>query len=227
MDDTRYSVRLNTFKCINPFTIELRGCGQLYVVPKREYFFVNAPINFINYVAQLAALNVSYRLTNDSNGCYYTIDLTDYFKNDPQYIMQKIRTANASPIINNPTPQEAPKSSVVIASDDFTPRDTVVSETKADAELNEMIAKDLQENARTENKVEFNVIPTEQPTEATIEPVESNEIPKPEKTVYTETELSRLGKTKLLEISANLGLDYSDINTKKEIRDGILAAQNK
>ena len=45
--------------------------------------------------------------------------------------------------------------------------------------------------------------------------------------VYTEAELNRAGKPKLLEISAALGLDYSDIDTKKTIRDAILEAQKK
>ena len=221
MDDKRYSVRVSTFKAINPFTIDLRGCGQLYIVPRREYFFINAPINFINYIAQLATMHISYRLTTDSNGCYYTVDLMDYFKNDPTYIMGKIRR-HESPIIKEPEVKKEPESTVVIASDDFVPRDEKVADGTAEAELDKMIAEDLQKEQEVEITEPVAEVKPEEPVEEVIEENTSEE-PK----VYTEAELSRLGKVKLLEISASLGLDYSDINTKKEIRDGILEAQNK
>jgi hypothetical protein len=222
MDDKRYGVRVSTFKIINPFTIELRGCGQLYVEPGREYYFENAPINFINYVAQLAAMNISYQITPNKKGCFYTIDLTDYFKNDPTYIMSKIRRRE-NPIIKEPEVKKPEPGKVVLSSDDIAPREDKSSEEIA---LDNMIAEDLKKS-QEQPVITSDVVvePIQENTPEVVEETEESDESEPK--VYTEDQLSKFSKAMLLEISNDYGLDCSDINTKKEIREAILKAQNK
>ena len=227
MDDRTYSVRVE-FHNGNPITLELKGCGNLYIIPGREYFFVNAPFNFINYLAQLKRCGISYRLTNDSNGCYLSMDLKDYNRGDPRYEMSRIRKLN-NPVIEEPKKEE-PQSEkgVVLSSDDIAPRDEIV-ESKAEQELNQMIAEDLQASEQVPEQVSIQV---EEPVaevsaETAEEPAETEEENAEGPKVYTEEQLSKFSKAMLLEISADYGLECSDINTKKEIRDAIIAAQNK
>ena len=216
MEDRTYNVRISTEKIVNPFDLDLRGCGQLHIVPGREYFFENAPINFINYVVQLAMMNITYRLTDDKNGCYYTVDLTDYNKMDPNYIMSKIRRLE-NPITKNPVKKEKP-AKVVLSSDDMGPREEI-EKAQAEKELNDLIAKDLSAEVPTIPETEPPVVET--PDEKIDEESTTEELP-----IYTDSELSKFGKVKLLEIASALELnDISDINTKKEIREAILAKQ--
>lgn len=218
MKDKLYNVRISTEKVVNAFDLDLRGCGQFHVIPGREYFFENAPINFINYIVQLAIMNVTYKLTDDKRGCLYTIDLTDYNKMDPAYIMGKIRKME-NPIKKEPIKKETP-TKVVLSSDDKGPREEPKPVTEAEKELDELIAKDLSGTLPTTPVIEESVIKeeTSEVKENTVE-----ELPK-----YTDSELSKFGKTKLLEIAETLGLEnISDINTKKEIREAILAKQSE
>lgn len=217
MEDRTYNVRISTEKIVNPFDLDLRGCGQLHIVPGREYFFENAPINFINYVVQLAMMNITYRLTDDKNGCYYTVDLTDYNKMDPNYIMSKIRKME-NPIIKEPVKKEKP-SKVVLSSDDLVPREDIKID-EAEKELNNLIAKDL---AKEETPIPETIPEIVEENNEVIEEIKAEDLPK-----YTDSELSKLGKVKLLEIASLLGLEnISDINTKKEIREAIIAKQEK
>lgn len=218
MEDRLYGVRISTEKIVNPFDLDLRGCGQLHIVPGREYYFENAPIKFINYVVQLAMMNITYRLTDDKNGCYYTVDLTDYNKMDPNYIMSKIRKLE-NPIVKNPVKKEKP-AKVVLSSDDRGPREEI-EKTQAEKDLNELIAKDLSAEVPTIPETEP---PVEEITEEKVEEVSESTVE--ELPIYTDAELSKFGKVKLLEIASALELnDISDINTKKEIREAILAKQ--
>ena len=221
MDDRTYNVRLSAQEIINPFTIELKGCGSLQLIPGCDYYFTNAPINFIDYVVQLAPMNVKYSLTEKRDGCLYVIDLRDYNAHEPRYVVSRYRkltniTGNENPVIST-----GDEKVVVLSSDDITPREEVSSE---EAELNKMIAEDQKADAVTE------VIQEPEVQEKTIvEPV-SEEVAEEKPTepkVYSEDELSKFSKAMLLEISADYNLDCSDINTKKEIRDAIIAAQNK
>lgn len=220
MDDKRYGVRVSTFKIINPFTIELRGCGQLYVEPGREYYFENAPINFINYVAQLAAMNISYKITPDKKGCFYTVDLTDYFKNDPTYIMSKIRRG-ANPVVQKQETKKPEPGKVVLSSDDIAPREDKSSEEIA---LNNMIAEDLKKEQ------EATPIEPEITSDVVVEPTVEEELKQEENAgpkIYTDEELSKFSKGMLLDISNDYNLGFTNINQKKEIREAILKAQEE
>lgn len=220
MDDRTYNVRLDATKIINPFMIDLKGCGSFQLYPGKEYFFTNAPLKFIEYLAQLAMMNVTYKITNERKGCFYSIDLSKYGDRDPLNIISKYRTT----VIDPKKEVKEEEKVVVLSSTDVAPREDESSNDEV--ELNKMIAEDLKKEQEVaivpENLPIADETNIEDNPEAKEEPVEAGKIK-----VYTETELSRLGKVKLLEISNALGLDYSDINTKKEIRDGILEAQSK
>lgn len=223
MNDKLYNVRVS-FHNGNPITLELKACGNLYIIPGREYYFENAPINFINYLAQLSRCGISYQITPNKRGCYYTMDLTGYNNGDPRYTISRLRK------LENPTEEKKKpevnnnEKGIVLSSDDFAPRDNKVQESKAEAELNQMIADDLKEATESTPDVEMSAEVVVEEKEETTEVKEEETT---EQKVYTEAELNRAGKPKLLEISAALGLDYSDIDTKKTIRDAILEAQKK
>lgn len=219
MDDRTYSVRLSTEKAVNPFDLDLRSLGQLRVLPGREYFFENAPIQFINYVVQLALMGVTYRLTDDKKGCFYTVDLTGYNRTNPRMVASRVRKME-NPVIHKPIKVEEP-AAVVLSSDDLVPREgmneVINKEVEVPVEIPtipEPIVEEFSEENREEIKDE---VVEEVPVE------ETKEIPK-----YTDSELSKLGKVQLLEIASSLELtNISDINTKKEIREAILAKQSE
>ena len=229
MDDRTYNVRLNAQEIINPFTIELKGCGSLQLIPGCDYYFINAPINFIDYVVQLAAMNVKYSLTENRDGCLYVIDLKDYNSHDPRLVASRYRKINNVTGNENPVISTGDDKVVVLSSDDITPREEVSSE---EAELNKMIAEDQQKveeqtiDVVAEEIPEAENLPISDETDLKEEEEKVEEESKEPK-VYSEDELSKFSKAMLLEISADYNLECSDINTKKEIREAIIAAQNK
>lgn len=208
MEDRVYNVRM-TFIHGNAITLDLKGCGSLYIKPGKDYYFTNCPINFINYLTQLRRMGITYTMTDNKKGCYQEIDLSHYNFTDPRYIISSLRKTTIQNV--EPVEVEKPKqdTTVVLSSDDNIEVDPVVVK----------VAEDLKE--AQEEVVEPEV------AEEVIEEVEEvvEEEPKEIK-VYSENELTKMGKSQLLEIAADLGLEnISDINTKKEIREAILEAQ--
>ena len=209
MNDRTYNVRVH-FIHGNAITLDLKGCGSLYIKPYKDYYFINSPINFINYLAQLKRMGITYEITDNKRGCYQEIDLSHYNFTDPRYIISNLRKINVLPDADTFKPAEVEEDkSIVLSSDDNIKVETV--------EVEEAIIP----------PVEINAEPVEEPTdevseEITEEVEETNE----ELPVYTEKELSAMSKNKLLEIATKLGIDsVSDINTKKEIREAILDIQ--
>lgn len=212
MEDRVYNVRIH-FNHGNAMNLDLKGCGTLYIKPGKDYYFINAPINFINYLAQLKRCGVTYEITENKRGCYQEIDLSIYNINDPRYLVSLFRkdiSQKKVKEVKEPEPRH-----VVLSSDDK----LIVNDNK---KINEV--------EKVEEKQEVPAIP---PMEINIDPTNDNEVPKSEEVkeednnkIYTDSELQKFGKVKLLEIANNLGLEnISDINTKKEIREAILAAQ--
>ena len=66
MKEDKYSVRL-FFSHGNSIVLQLKGCGSLTIKPGHDYFFENAPMKFINYLAQLRRLGVTYKITQEGS----------------------------------------------------------------------------------------------------------------------------------------------------------------
>lgn len=215
-NDTVYNIRMH-FNHGNAINLELKGCGTLYIKPGKDYFFTNAPINFVNYLAQLRRLGVTYEMTDNKKGCYQTIDLRYYNISDPRYIMANLRKPIEVKQETKKTPKEE-KVHVVLSSDDnikVVNKETVESEGISVTELFSTIPS--VEETNNKETPETNDLVIEEPQKAEVE-----------NKIYSEDELSKMGKTKLLEIAQGLGIEsVSNINTKKEIREAIIATQNK
>ena len=208
-EDRTYNIRVS-FKHGNAITLDLKGCGSLYIKPYKDYYFINAPINFINYLAQLKRVGIEYTLTSNKRGCYQEIDLTQYNYSDPRYILASLR----KPLITEPVETVKEERPVVLTSDDVVVKEAKIETPVVTEEITEPI---IEEVTNTEETVE------EETEEINNEPQETEE--SVVEITYTEEELTKMSKTKLLEIASSLNLtNVSDINTKKEIREAILKA---
>lgn len=213
MTDKTYGVRIS-FNHGNAINIELKGCGQKYIKPGKDYYFEEAPIGFINYLVQLKRVGVTYKITSNKKGCYETINLHDYDKFNSRNIMGKLRK-----------PIEIPKEEVIeeTKSQILTQNDIINVEEPTE-KPQETTTESPKENESEQDSKEQVEIPEnseeENHEENTEEKVEEPEIKK-----YSEKELSKMSQDELLEISNSLGLELTKINTKKEIRTAILEAQ--
>lgn len=99
MKEATYNVRV-TFVHGNGITLDCRGCGQIYLKPNKDYFFENAPLKFINYLAQLKRLGITYKITADKRGCYQTFNLLQYTSADPFSAVRRIRSNKVASTLN-------------------------------------------------------------------------------------------------------------------------------
>lgn len=215
MNEDKYNVRVHC-NGANPFDIDLRGYGSFYVKPGNDYYFTNAPMSFINYLVQLKNLGITYEITNNNKGCLYETDLTFYRSADPRYVMAGLRKQ----MIKKEEKVEETRE-VVLSSTDGIDVEPVKVEDPRNVQP-----------VLPQEPVEINALPTEQTgeeitqSEEPIEEVKEEEKIEEELPKYTDEQLQKFGKVKLLEIAHALGLEsVSDINTKKEIREAILKAQ--
>lgn len=217
MEDRTYDIRMH-FNHGNAINLDLKGCGTLYIKPGKDYYFINAPINFINYLAQLKRVGVSYEISKDKRGCYQEIDLRFYNVNDPRYLATLLRSGNQK-VVKEEKVKEPPH--VVLSSDEGL--------TIYKGDVSTTIEKDLTVAPPTIPPIAIEEQPTTPPNEEVPTSDKKDEVSESKKPiVYTEEELTKFSKTKLLEIANDLGItSVSDINIKKEIREAILAAQNK
>lgn len=220
-----------TFQHGNAMSLDLKGCGSIYIEPYKEYFFENAPMQFINYLAQLRRLGVTYRLTNDKKGCYMTIDLTGYQTNEPKTILGQLRSNLVSqpPKITRPTPSrdvELDESTV----EDLIPRNAFPEDIK-EITLPENIVPPIEEsstditNQLTEDDLEdaSDITSTQEKVEEPIKVESTQEKVEEVSEPITEELLVTMNKSKLIETAKSLGLtDVSEIWTKKELRVAIL-----
>lgn len=224
-----YGVRIS-FNHGNDINLDLKGCGLLNIRPSKDYYFINAPIEFTTYLAQLRRLGITYKITNDKKGCYQTIDLTSYFKNDAREILKNFRKTN---IINednylNEETKKAKKvnkheeKKVVLSSDDLIktkeviveePKELGLPEETKNEEVNNYITQ--VQSGNTDNSIEVT-------SDVQIEEVK-DEVKDEEPKIYSEEELNKMSKSALLEIAYSYNIEeVSEINTKKEIREAIL-----
>ncbi len=216
MTDKTYGVRIS-FNHGNAINIELKGCGQKYIKPGKDYYFEEAPIGFINYLVQLRRVGVTYRITSDKKGCYETINLHDYDKFNSRSIMGKLRK-----------PIEIPKEEVVeeTKSQILTQNDIINVEepTEKPQETTTESPKENESEQDSKEQAEIPVVENNEDEQETTENTEEK-VEEPEIKKYSEKELSKMSQDELLEISNSLGLELTKINTKKEIRNAILEAQ--
>ena len=224
-----YGVRIS-FNHGNDINLDLKGCGLLNIRPGKDYYFINAPIEFTTYLAQLRRLGITYKITNDKKGCYQTIDLTAYFKNDAREILKNFRKTN---IINednylNEETKKAKKinkheeKKVVLSSDDLIktkeviveePKELGLPEETKNEEVNNYITQ--VQSGNTDNSIEVT-------SDVQIEEVKEEETVEEPK-IYSEEELNKMSKNALLEVACSYNIEeVSEINTKKEIREAIL-----
>ena len=224
-----YGVRIS-FNHGNDINLDLKGCGLLNIRPGKDYYFINAPIEFTTYLAQLRRLGITYKITNDKKGCYQTIDLTAYFKNDAREILKNFRKTN---IINednylNEETKKAKKinkheeKKVVLSSDDLIktkeviveePKELGLPEETKNEEVNNYITQ--VQSGNTDNSIEVT-------SDVQIEEVKEEETVEEPK-IYSEEELNKMSKNALLEVARSYNIEeVSEINTKKEIREAIL-----
>lgn len=218
MTDKTYGVRIS-FNHGNAINIELKGCGQKYIKPGKDYYFEEAPISFINYLVQLRRVGVTYKITSNKKGCYETINLHDYDKFNSRSIMGKLRK-----------PIEIPKEEVVeeIKSQILTQDDIINVEepTEKPQETTTESPKENESEQDSKEQVESPVVENNEDEQETTENTEEKvEEPTKEIEKYDEEVLSKMSKNELLEISNTLGLELSEPITKKEIKNAILEAQ--
>ena len=218
MTDKTYGVRIS-FNHGNAINIELKGCGQKYIKPGKDYYFEEAPIGFINYLVQLRRVGVTYKITNDKKGCYETINLHDYDKFNSRSIMGKLRK-----------PIEIPKEEVVEETkSQILTQDDIISVEEPTEKPQETTTENPKENTESEQDSKEQVEIPENSTDENIENFDEENheenYDEPEIKKYSEKELSKMSQDELLEISNSLGLELTKINTKKEIRNAILEAQ--
>jgi len=216
-EEKYYGVRIS-FDFGNPITIELKGAGRAYIIPGKDYFFENAPIEFINYLAQLKGFGVSYKITTDKKGCYNTFDLKKYNVTPRVDLLRNYRMPSTLEKPEEPEVVE-PVKEVKVTQEDIVKIESVPVEP----EVKDTLPVDQPENTTEEilpepikEEPEVNTeLPTDQTGEEITQVVE-------EPHVYTEEELKSFTKSELLAIASDLNLEVSDINTKKEIREAIL-----
>lgn len=216
----KYNVRI-TFINGNGITLDCKGCGQIWLEPNHDYFFENSPIKFINYLAQLRRVGITYKITEDKRGCYQTFDLSRYESGNPRNIISKLRSSrpisnkvektpvveeheeSTTPEIINepPVTTEAPKGAPEVPEVVETPEvNTPDNEELLDDQTNNELTQE--DGTTTENN----------------EPETTEEKPVSEEQV----DLDSLSKKDLIEYAHSLGLtEISDIYTKKEIKEAI------
>lgn len=218
----------------NAMSLDLKGCGSIYIEPGYDYFFENAPMQFINYLAQLKRLGIEYRLTNDKKGCYMTIDLAGYQTNEPKTVLGKLRSnlvQTEKPIVRLNTIKDSDEDTSTDV-EDLIPKGTFkedleeikiegdpIPETSNQSEADKLnlAADDLEEDSVSEPEI------TSDKEDDKVEEVKTEE-PK----ILSEEEIASLSKAKLIEYAHELGLaDISEIYTKKEIRAAITEALSK
>ena len=210
MNTDKHNVRVS-FIHGNAMSIDLKGCGTLRLEPNKEYFFENAPIKFIDYLAQLKRLGVTYRLTNVKKGCYRTVDLTNYLSGTPASAASKFRNmykpSNVAPVVTEEVSDEYP--------DLFPDEDLITTEGNNQEE---------QINTPTTDKIDTETTDNSTPDEST----QASESTKDEEPTAEEPiDINSLSKPKLIEYAHSLGLtQVTDVWTKKEIRMAITELQD-
>lgn len=209
MREDKHNVRV-TFKHGNAITVDAKGCGQIYLEPNHDYFFENAPMQFINYLPQLKRLGVTYKLTNDKRGCYQTFNLACYYANNPYTMLQGLRSNKSADAIVHET--EEPIQEVEEA--------VITDETPASILGNDKLEEATKEDEVTETKetiVEDNKTTETEVTESN-EEVQATETEESTEPVDIET----LSKPNLISYAKKLGLtEVTDYWTKKEIKEAI------
>lgn len=203
----KYNVRI-TFINGNGITLDCKGCGQIWLEPNHDYFFENSPIKFINYLAQLRRVGITYKITEDKRGCYQTFDLSRYESGNPRNIISKLRSSR--PISNKveKTPvveeHEEPTTSEIIDEPPVT-----TEAPKGAPEVPEVVETP---EVNTPDNEELLDDQTNNDPETTEEkPVSAEQV-----------DLDSLSKKDLIEYAHSLGLtEISDIYTKKEIKEAI------
>lgn len=213
----KYNVRI-TFINGNGITLDCKGCGQIWLEPNHDYFFENSPIKFINYLAQLRRVGITYKITEDKRGCYQTFDLSRYESGNPRNIISKLRSSRPvsnkvkeSPVVEKPTtPEITDEPPVTTEAPKGAPEVPEVFETpEVNTPDNEELLDDQTNNELTQ---EDGTTTENNDSETTEEKPVSEE----------QVDLDSLSKKDLIEYAHSLGLtEISDIYTKKEIKEAI------
>lgn len=225
-NDPKYNVRI-TFINGNGITLDCKGCGQIWLEPNHDYFFENSPIKFINYLAQLRRVGVTYKITEDKRGCYQTFDLSRYESGSPRNIISQLR--GSRPISNKV--EETPIVEETEEPVEETIEETPVEETvtKGAPEVPEVVETPEVNTPDVDETEEEEV--TEETQETTEPEVTDEETTEPEVTEEEPVEeepvdVDSLNKKDLIEYAHSLGLtEISDIYTKKEIKEAIAKLQ--
>lgn len=209
MSTGRYNVRV-AFNHGNSLALDLKACGTLYIEPGKDYFFSNAPMEFIDYLAQLKRLGITYRITENKKGCYRTIDLTEYDAFNSLKAMSNFRNTykprtNVAPIkIEEVTDVEVP---------DLIPDGTFKDPVEEiDLKLSNTGSSEG-ETPKDENSNESDKNTDDKSTEGASEEPEAGKGTEDEPVDY-----ESMNKKDLIEYAHSLGLNHiEEIYTKKEI----------
>lgn len=213
-EDKLYGIRIS-FNFGNPITLELKGAGRGYIIPGKDYFFDHAPIEFINYLAQLKSCGVSYKITTDKKGCFNTFDLKNYNNSPRVNVLRNYRMpSKLEKIETEPTEEDK---AIVATPEEIVKVEPVpveVPQPEEDVPTEPEVVEEPIEDLPEEQTGEEETFDEEDLV------IDEAEVEEPH--IYTEAELKNLSKSALLAIAEELGLEVSDINTKKEIREAIL-----
>lgn len=219
-NDPKYNVRI-TFINGNGITLDCKGCGQIWLEPNHDYFFENSPIKFINYLAQLRRVGITYKITEDKRGCYQTFDLSRYESGSPRNIISQLRSSR-------PVSNKVEESPVVEEHEEST-----TPEVTEETPVNNEVTKGAPEVPEVVETPEVNTPDNKElPTDQTGEEVTQSEDEVTEETNDAEpveeepVDVDSLNKKDLIEYAHSLGLtEISDIYTKKEIKEAIAKLQ--
>jgi hypothetical protein len=248
MED-KYKVRVS-FNHGNAINLELNGCGQLYILPGKDYFFENAPMKFLNYLTQLKRLGITYKITSDKKGCYSTMDLSNYLNADPRYIMGNVRDGIMNEALKNRTikPIKEDKVPEGVEVPDLIPEVSDVTIFPAPPVVNipehlvgtpvevppvapeETGAPKVEEGSNEEDKTSEVMDPNSATSGEGTEKQEGTptgeEVTSEPTKVEVPEDLSVLSKPSLLELANKLGLtEVTDLWSKKEIKEAIANSQ--
>lgn len=209
MKEDKYNVRV-TFHHDNGITIDGKGCGQIYLAPNHDYFFENAPMQFINYLPQLRRLGVTYKITNDKRGCYQTYNLACYFNHNPYELLGQLRS-NKAPIVPDDVEEEE-----IINNDEQTEEETSEGTTNI---IDNDDSNDIDEG--TNENTSNNITDVETPDDSNDETSTNVETSNEESTdIEEKVDIESMSKPELIDYAHKLGLsDVGEINTKKEIKE--------
>lgn len=224
MKEDKYNVRIS-FDHGNEIRLDLKGSGRVHIKPGYDYFFENAPMQFINYLVQLRRLGVTYKITSDKRGCYQTFNLASYFSNDPYHKLGAVRKEKQVTLSEFTRKEKEEQEEVEVIDTTEGSEEDIVDGTITIDESELVPLKETTEEPEAENEE----VATEPEKEEGVEDTpEEEEIPEESAVEEEPVDIESLSKPDLLAYARKLEVEgVEDYWTKKEIKEAIYKLSDK